>query len=47
MLPRRAWGEYETKAVVEPLDLPSQLAKWSGVGTADELGAIPASQDRP
>ena len=47
MLPRRAWGEYEAKAIVEPLDLPSQLAKWSGVGTADELGVVPATQDRP
>jgi len=47
MLPRRSWGEYETKAVVEPLDLPSQLAKWSGVGTADELGIVAATPDRP
>lgn len=40
MLPRRDWGEYETKAVVEPLDLAAQLARWSGVGTADELGSV-------
>ena len=39
MLPRRDWGEYETRAVVEPLDLTTELARWSGVGTADELGA--------
>lgn len=38
MLPREAWGEYETKAVVERLDLDTELARWSGVGTADELG---------
>ncbi len=41
MLPRAAWGEYETKAVVERLDLAAELARWSGVGTADELGARP------
>jgi catechol-2,3-dioxygenase len=45
MLPRRDWGEYETTAVVEPLDLPAQLAKWSGVGTADELGPVAAPVD--
>ena len=45
MLPRRDWGQYETKAVVEPLDLTAQLAKWSGVGTADELGASASPRD--
>jgi catechol-2,3-dioxygenase len=39
MLPREAWGEYETEAVVERLDLEAELARWSGVGTADELGS--------
>ena len=39
MLPRSAWGEYEQAAVVEHLDLAGELARWSGVGTADELGA--------
>ena len=39
MLPRSAWGEYEHAAVVERLDLEAELARWSGVGTADELGA--------
>lgn len=38
MLPREAWGEYETKAVVERLDLETELERWSGVGTAGELG---------
>ncbi len=33
MLPRAAWGEYETKAVVERLDLETELARWSGVET--------------
>ena len=33
MLPREDWGTYETEAVVEPLDLDSELARWSGVRT--------------
>lgn len=37
MLPREAWGEYESSAVVEPLDLGAEVAKWSGVGTAGSL----------
>ena len=36
MLPREAWGEYETKAVVERLDMETELERWSGVGTAHE-----------
>lgn len=36
MLPRSAWGEYENKAVVEMLDLPAELARWSGIETAFE-----------
>jgi catechol-2,3-dioxygenase len=39
MLPREAWGDYATKGVVEHLDLAAEVARWSGVGTADELGA--------
>jgi catechol-2,3-dioxygenase len=39
MLPRDAWGEYATKGVVERLDLDAEITKWSGVGTADELGS--------
>jgi catechol-2,3-dioxygenase len=34
MLPRSAWGPYETKAVVEPLDLEAELERWAGVETA-------------
>ncbi len=34
MLPREAWGEYETDAVVERLDLAAELARWRGVVTA-------------
>lgn len=38
MLPRSAWGEYETKAVVEPLDLAAEIVRWSGVPTVAESG---------
>jgi len=41
MLPRRDWGIYATSAPVDPLDLDAELSRWSGVRTADELGAIP------
>lgn len=34
MLPRAQWGDYESSATVEALDLPAELARWSGVGTA-------------
>ncbi len=37
MLPRAAWGEYETKAVVERLDIAAEVARWSGVSTAHEF----------
>ena len=37
MLPREAWGEYEHEAPVERLDLPAELRRWSGVGTAGRL----------
>jgi catechol-2,3-dioxygenase len=43
MVPRHAWGDYADKGVVEPLDLDAELARWSGVGTADELGAVAAA----
>ena len=33
MLPRDDWGDYEHTATVEPLDLRSELARWSGVRT--------------
>ena len=28
MLPREAWGEYEDKGVVMPLDLDAEIARW-------------------
>jgi hypothetical protein len=33
MLPRSEWGIYEHSAVVEPLDLAGEIARWSGVAT--------------
>lgn len=40
MLPRAEWGAYENSAPVERLDLRSEVERWSGVGTADELRPI-------
>lgn len=37
MLPRAEWGQYESSAPVEPLDLAGELQRWHGVGTAAEL----------
>ena len=34
VLPRADWGTYETRAVVEPLDLTAETERWSGVDTA-------------
>ncbi|MBK5222206.1 MAG: VOC family protein [Acidimicrobiia bacterium] len=33
MLPREQWGDFEHTATVEPLDLESEIARWSGVPT--------------
>jgi catechol-2,3-dioxygenase len=33
MLPRSEWGIYEQSAVVDPLDLAGEIARWSGVVT--------------
>ena len=43
MLPRAAWGRYESSAPVEHLDLEAELDRWSGVGTADPLAATTGS----
>jgi catechol-2,3-dioxygenase len=39
MLPHETWGEFENAAPIERLDLEMENQKWSGVGTADELGS--------
>jgi catechol-2,3-dioxygenase len=41
MLPRSAWGDYESAGVVEHLDLPGEVARWSGIATAGEIVAAP------
>jgi catechol-2,3-dioxygenase len=51
MLPRSAWGQYETKAVVERLDLEAEIARWSALrplsAPAPELSSLPAGSRRP
>jgi catechol-2,3-dioxygenase len=42
MLPKAHWGEYETTATVERLDLPGEVGRWGGVRTAAEL--VPVSE---
>jgi catechol-2,3-dioxygenase len=37
MLPRDAWGEFESSATVERLDLQAEVARWSGVRTAGQV----------
>ncbi|MFI5262082.1 MAG: VOC family protein [Candidatus Limnocylindrales bacterium] len=32
-VPREAWGDLERRAVIQPLDLPAEIARW-GVGAA-------------
>lgn len=34
LLPREAWGEYETAAVTEGLDLEAEVARWGAGGAA-------------
>jgi len=33
MVPEADWGDYATDAIVAPLDLNAELARWSGVST--------------
>jgi catechol-2,3-dioxygenase len=35
MLPRDAWGEYENRGVVMPLDLDAEIARWGGQAVKD------------
>ena len=43
MLPREAWGEDESAAPVDRLDLRAELARWSGVRTAGQIVPEPTS----
>lgn len=38
MLPQSSWGEFANAAPIERLDLEAERNRWSGRGTADELG---------
>ncbi|HSU03104.1 MAG TPA: VOC family protein [Nocardioides sp.] len=42
MLPKAQWGEYESSAPVERLDLASEVRTWGGVRTAAELVPVDA-----
>ena len=44
MLPRASWGAFAESAPTEHLDLPGEVARWSGVRTAWELGVDPAGE---
>lgn len=35
MLPREAWGEYEDRGVVMPLDLDAEIARWGKQAVSD------------
>jgi catechol-2,3-dioxygenase len=37
MLPRQDWGEYESSAPIDRLDLDAEISRWSGVRTAGHL----------
>lgn len=39
MLPRDAWGGYESAAPIDHLDLDAELRRWSGVPTAGQISA--------
>lgn len=47
MLPRAEWGRYECAAVVERLDLATEVDRWSGIRTAGELVHFPGSVAQP
>ena len=41
MLPRDQWGRDESAAPIDPLDLPAEIRRWSGVrtaGTSEDAG---------
>lgn len=43
MLPRSSWGQYADAAPIDPLDLPGEIRRWTGVRTASELVPLDAS----
>ncbi len=42
MLPKAHWGDYANMAPIDRLDLPAEVARWSGVRTAAELVPLDA-----
>jgi catechol-2,3-dioxygenase len=47
MLPRDAWGVYQSAAPIDPLDLAGEIERWSGVATAGQVAAGLGSADAP
>jgi len=45
MLPRQDWGPYGDSATIDPLSLPAEVARWSGIRTAGRLTHDPAGRD--
>jgi catechol-2,3-dioxygenase len=43
MLPKAQWGDFAEAAPTERLDLPGEVAQWSGVRTAAELVPVDAA----
>lgn len=39
MLPRAEWGQYEDTAPTDPLDLPGEIRRWTGVRTAGAIAS--------
>lgn len=38
LLPREAWGDHANRAIVEPLDLQTELTRWTGRDTSSKSG---------
>ena len=47
MLPRDHWGAYEHSAPIDHLDLAGEVQRWSGVATAGQITAEPATTSDP
>ena len=37
MLPRSEWASFDEGAIIEPIDLEAERARWSGIATGHEL----------
>jgi catechol-2,3-dioxygenase len=45
ILPRASWGEDESAAPVDRLDLDAEVARWTGVRTAHELQPVTTGEE--